>query len=376
MRILHISSARAFGGGERHLADLANALAACGHDVYVAVRPNSPLIDELNLPKENVITLPLRNALDAQSARALVKLTGSKKIEIVHAHMARDYPLAAYAARRNSGAKLIVTRHVLFPLSRLHKVTLARVSRVIAVSSAVAHRLRAQSLLPPEKITVVHNGIDLNRIEIARSRFQRAEFCRRWDLPAESLLVGSVGTLTPLKGHEDFLKAAAQVKKLVPGAFFVISGVDGSTTQGHRRSLEQLVEQLGLSESVRLIGWMDDITELFCALDVFVSASHSESFGLVIVEAMAAGAAVVATETEGAREIIQDGETAMLVPVRGVERMARAIASLLVDQEKRKQMAANARAVVQERFSLERMVDETEKIYSDPLIHTKQHEPG
>lgn len=367
MRILHISSARAFGGGERHLADLVNSLAARGHDVHVAVRPNSPLIGKLNLPKENVIRLPLRNALDAKSARALAKLTGSNKIEIVHAHMARDYPLAAYAARRNSGVRLIVTRHVLFPLSRLHKVTLARVSRVIAVSNAVERRLRAQSLVPPEKITVVHNGIDWRRTEIARSRFQRAEFCRRWDLPEKGLLVGSVGTLTPLKGHEDFLKAAAQVKELVPGAFFVISGVDGSTRHEHRTFLERLIPQLGLADRVRLIGWMDDVTELFCALDVFVSASQSESFGLAIVEAMAAGAAVVATETEGAREIIHDGETGVLVPVGGVETMARAIASLLVEQEKRRQMADNARAVVQARFSLERMVDATEKVYSEVL---------
>jgi len=363
LRILHISSARDFGGGERYLVDLVNALAARGHDLYVALRRGSPLIGKLKLPTENVITLPLRNALDARSAGTLAKLTSGHKIEIVHAHMARDYPLAAYAARRNPGARLIVTRHVLFPLSRLHKVTLARVSRVIAVSHAVERQVRAQALVPPGKITVIHNGIDCERIEKTRSGFNRPEFCQRWNLPADSLLVGSVGTLTPLKGHEDFLKAAAQIKNLCPQAFFIISGVDSSAGQTHRHALERSIKELGLVDRVCLIGWMDNISELFCALDVFVSASRSESFGLAIVEAMAAGAAVVATKTEGALEIVSDGVTGVLVPVGGTEHMAQVITELLLDPVKRRTISANAGAVVQERFSLKRMVEQTEKVY-------------
>ena len=201
LKILQISSAQAFGGGERHLTDLANSLAARGHEVHAVVRPKSPLLAELKLPGENVTTLPLRNALDARSASSLAKLVAVRRIEIVHAHMARDYPLAAYAVRRNPGTRLIVTRHVLFPLNRLHKVTLAHVSRVIAVSHAVARELQAQALIAPEKITVIQNGINWKKIAEARRRFDRAEFCRRWDLPVESSLVGSIGTLTVLKGH-------------------------------------------------------------------------------------------------------------------------------------------------------------------------------
>ncbi len=82
-------------------------------------------------------------------------------------------------------------------------------------------------------------------------------------------------------------------------AFFIVSGTESAATQEYRRRLERLIQQLGLSDRVRLIGRMEDISELYCALDVFVSASHSESFGLAIVEAMAAGAAVVATDTDG-----------------------------------------------------------------------------
>ena len=367
MKILQVSSAQAFGGGERHLADLANTLAARGHEVYVAARPNSPLNDELKLPRENILTIPLRNALDARSASALSKIVHSKQIEVVHAHMASDYPLAAYAVRRNPGSSLIVTRHLLFPLNRLHKVTLAHVSRVIAVSHAVARELRAQALISPDKITVIHNGIDLQKIERARQNFNREQFCRRWDLPAERTLIGTVGTLTFLKGHEDFLNAAAQLQERNLSAFFVISGIESSATNRYRRRLEDLIQELGLIDRVRLIGRMEDISELYCALDIFVSASHSESFGLAIVEAMAAGVAVVATGTDGAREIIDDGQTGILIPIGGIQAMVEEIIKLETDPARRAHLAQNARASVSKRFSLERMVEETEKVYEETL---------
>ena len=149
--------------------------------------------------------------------------------------------------------------------------------------------------------------------------------------------------------------------------FFVVSGVDSSPGQTYQATLERLIGELDLGDHVRLISWMDDITELFCALNIFVSASHSESFGLAIVEAMAAGAAIVSTETEGAREIIQDGKTGRLVPIGDAERTAQAIISLLRDSETRKQMADAAQTAAKERFSLARMVDETEALYGEVL---------
>jgi glycosyltransferase involved in cell wall biosynthesis len=367
LRILQLSSAQAFGGGERHLADLANALAARGHSVYAAVRPKSPLHEELELPKENVITLPLRNALDARSAAALAKLVQTQKIEIVHAHMARDYALAAYAVRRNPSARMIATRHLMFPLNRLHKISLTHVSRLIAVSNAVARELRTQGLIAPERIKVIQNGIDWKKIDQACERFKRASFCERWGLPADRPLVGSIGTLTLLKGHEDFLRAAAKLRAQAPAAFFIISGPESSATREYRIRLERLIEELGLSNNARIIGRMEDIGELHCALDVFVSASHSESFGLAIVEAMAAGTAVVATATDGAQEILRHGSTALLVPIGGIEPMVHAIHELLVNEKERQQIAANAQREARARFGIERMVDETEKVYSEVM---------
>ena len=148
MRILHICSAREIGGGERYLADLVNTLRRREHEVFAALRPRSPVLAELSsLPPENVIELPMRNALSVTSALRLSRFVRDHGIEIIHAHLARDYPIAALAAGRSS-ARLVLTRHVLFPLSRVHRLALRRTARVIAVSEAVAGGLRAQNIFP------------------------------------------------------------------------------------------------------------------------------------------------------------------------------------------------------------------------------------
>ena len=349
------------------MVDLTNALTARGHDLYAAVRPGSPLITHLGIPDDNVQTLPLRNALDVQSAHGLARFVKKHQIEVVHAHMARDYSLAAYAAGRNPIARFIVTRHVLFPLNRLHRGTLVRAARIIAVSAAVAHQLRSQRLVSHERIALVPNGVDVLRFARAGEKFDRVRFLRGKKLPPECLLVGSVGELRTLKRHHDFIRAAAIVAQEVPEAHFVIAGVDASASGETRMQLEDLVAQLRLGDRISFLGWLDDADELLCALDVFVSASQTESFGLAIAEAMAAGTAVVATETEGAREVIEDKKTGLLVPIGHFDSLAESIVMLLRDEDKRNQLGGRAREAINERFSLKRMVDEIEKIYLEPV---------
>ena len=368
LRILHISSAQAFGGGERYLADLANALVARGHDVFAVLRPDSPLVSELtSLPASNLVYLPLRNSLDAHSAGKLASFVKKNKIQLIHAHMARDYPLAAYACRRNPDARLIVTRHVLFPLNRLHRITLSRVARVVAVSDAVGRQLLMQRVIPRELVTVIHNGIDIDRFDKAKSEFDRRQSCNRWDVPEKGILIGSVGSLNPLKGHEQFLQAAALLTAQYPDAFFIVAGIDVTPAQINRANLERVIRELKLETKFRFIGKMDDVAPLFCALDIFVSASHSESFGLVIAEAMATETPIVATETEGAKEILRNGETGLLVKVRDVPDLANAIGKLLADEELRLRIGRRAGEEVRRRFPLEKMVNATEQVYQESV---------
>ena len=367
VRILQLSSARTRGGGERHFADLVGALIARGHEVCVALAPGTPLSAELkHLPATRVLTLPLRNALDLPSARALARFVRAQHVEIVHAHLGRDYPLAAFAARGR--ARLVITRHVPFPLSRLHRFVLARVARVIAVSGPVAAGLRAQKIFPADKIAVVPNGIDLAQSAALDPAAARAEWRARLSVQPDALLVGTVGDLSPVKGPDIFVRAAAHaVAHRACAATFLVAGEDYTADRRVREQLEQLIATHKLAGRVRLFGRVEELAPFLTALDVYVSASRAEAFGLAMVEAMACGVPVVATATDGAREIIEDGVTGRLVPVGAVAALADAVVALLADADRRAAMGTAARAAAYAHFGLARMVDATEQIYREVL---------
>ncbi len=368
MRILQISSARAFGGGERHFVDLADGLARRGHEVFAALRPGSPLRKRLAaISSDRVVTLPLRNALDLPSAFALARLAREHNIEIVHAHAARDYPLASVAARL-SRARLVITRHVLFPMSRAHSLLLADASRVIAVSQAVARSLLARKIFPEQKIRVVYNGIDVEGLSAVADELDRSAYRKRISSSVHArLLVGTLGELSAVKGQEDFVRASSLVAQEFDDAEFVIIGEDNSRRGDNRALLEKLISGFGLCGRVHLLGRRDDAAEILSCLDVFVAASRSEAFGLATVEAMACGAAVVATETAGAKEIVEDNLTGLLVPPRDAQAIAASVVRLLRDENLRTRLTSNARRTAKERWSLVRMLDETEALYQEIL---------
>ncbi|MEO6392830.1 MAG: glycosyltransferase family 4 protein [Pyrinomonadaceae bacterium] len=370
MNILQISSAGSIGGGERHLLDLVSGLVHRGQSVDLAVRPLSPLRSHLStFPVTRLHLLPLRNAMDLSSALALRRLVRERSIDIVHAHLARDYPLAAFAVRGSANAKLILTRHVLFRLSRFNRLTFGRAAYAIAVSEAVRQGLLAQRIISDERIRVIHNGVDLDRF--ARpDRIDSLQLAhKQLGVGPDTLLVGSVGSLVPLKGHEDFILAAFVVAKTMPNVHFVIVGDEPPGDEYTFNSLNRLIDQLSLSGRVHLLRLVPDVAPWLRAFDLFVSASHSESFGLAIVEAMAAGCPVVATDTEGAREILADGSNGKLTPIGDVPGLVSSISTLLAGSALRQRMGVAAQRVARERFKVERMVEQTEQLFQEALDH-------
>lgn len=363
MRVLQVSSARAFGGGERHLADLARGLHARGHELLVALREGSPLREQLSfLSAQNIYTLPLRNSLDLFSARRLARIARERGVDIIHAHVARDYAPAALAARLAPASRLVITRHVLFPLSPLNRLALSNVARVIAVSEPAARALRSQKIFDDDRVRVVENGVDPERFERARAEAERVD-------DKGTFRIGIVGELSEVKGQLEFVRAAALVvAEFGERVEFIIVGEDNSRGGEYRAQVERLVDELGLANRVRLLGRVEDALSLVVKLDVLVSASRSEAFGMAMAEAMFCGVAVVATATEGARSLIDDNVNGLVVPVGDVRALAAAVSSLLGDEGLRLRLGARAKQSARERFSLGRMVEATERVYAEAVL--------
>jgi len=237
------------------------------------------------------------------------------------------------------------------------------VDKVICVSQGVAKVMRDTGRVPDEKIAVVPNGTDFGSAEDAALRHTTQSLRQALGLEGR-VIVGTAGELSPHKGHEDFIRAAARVIEHNPEVAFVIAGEDPLPGKSYRAHLESLSSKLSLEKHIRLLGWIDDMLPFYQTLDLFVSAARMEPFGLVIVEAMASSTpAVIATATDGACEIIEDGVTGILVPVSDYEQLASAMRNLLVDVELRKDIVSRATKVAYERYSLDRMIEAVERIY-------------
>lgn len=357
MKILQINSAKAFGGGEKHLVDLCKGLQNQGNEIFVIVRPNNQWENKLDfLSKKNLIHIPLRNSADIFSAQKIAEFVRENKIDVIHAHVARDYPIAALASRLTE-TPLVLTRHLTYKLNTLHRLIFKQASKIIAVSNGVAESLKY--FADKEKLVVIYNGVDISEFQNVE---KNTELIDKFGLKSK-LVVTTIGELREHKGQEDFIRAAAVIAKKYKDVKFLIVGKDNSKSQEYRIFLEDLVEKLNLQNKIIFAGWQDKMAEIYGLTDIFVSSARSEPFGLVIAEAMATGKAIVATKTVGATELLQNNENGKLVSVKDIVKLAEAIIEFLDDESLRLKLGKNAEIRAKEFFSLEKMVSETENIY-------------
>ena len=362
VKILHISSAKTFGGGERHLVDLCRELQRRGHEVFVALRPTNEWQDRLDfIPRENFLHISIRNSFGMFSAKRIGRFLVEHEIDIIHAHVARDYIAASIACRIATNSRFVLTRHVVFSMKPFHRYALRNVDAAIAVSPAVATQL--ERIFPASSIFIVPNGLVID--PPADREAVASAFRRDHGIPIDAPLIGTIGELKPLKGQRDFLLAAAEIIKSAPDSRFVIAGRDATADSRHCRELRRLAHVVGLDSRVVWLDWLDDVQPLLLALDIFVSPSHSESFGLAILEAMMNGCCVVATDTDGARELI--GDAGLIVPVGDPLALAVAVKMLIANPDEAARMSFKLANVAHERFSMERMVAATDALYNRVL---------
>ncbi|MGQ0541652.1 MAG: glycosyltransferase family 4 protein [Blastocatellia bacterium] len=365
---MHISSAKIYGGGERHVADLCRGLQSRGHEVFAALRPTNEWQKRLSfLQPENILHVSIRNSFGVLSALKIADFVKEHEIEIVHAHVARDYIPASIACLAAKKANFFLTRHVLFPLKPFNKFALKNLTRAIGVSDAVGAQLR--SIFPKEIVSVIPNGINVSNFDSDESKRLDEEFRSLHNIPFDAILVGTLGELKELKGQRDFVLAAAEIVKEIPDCRFVIAGKDNSIDKSFRRELKRLVKVFELEDRFLWLDWLEDAAPFYAAADVFVSPSHSESFGLAMLEAMIHGKAIAATATEGAKELL--GRDDVLVPIKDPVALAKKIVEMIRDKELRSKIGTEFRSRAAERFDLKRMVEETEHLYENVLGSNK-----
>ncbi|MEA2178714.1 MAG: L-malate glycosyltransferase [Solirubrobacteraceae bacterium] len=280
---------------------------------------------------------------------------------VVHANSTRA-ALSCAVARRLGGPPLVVHVHDVLGDDRVSRLVRAVILATADVVLANSEHVRASVERPDgPPVLVVDNPVDLERFDPAAADGPRIR--RELGLaPADPLLV-LVGQITPWKGQETAIRALAELPPRLAATRLAVVGETVFTTAGtrfrnesYREELERLASDLGVGERVLFLGARDDVPDVLAAADVALVPSWEEPFGRVVIEAMAMGVAVVATEVGGPREILSAGGGVLVAP-RAPEAWAAAITRLLDDPAARRDAGETGRAQARQRYGLQRFVE-------------------
>ncbi len=358
--IYHLDREPGFRGGERQLLYLAAALRARGRRNVVCSRPGSELEAEAR-----------RQGFETLAAPALGLVWRARREgAIIHAHTGHAAGTAALAAW--AGVPAVSHRRVDFAVSGLSaRLKYGAAAKIVCVSKAIAGIMKAAGA-PEDRLAVIPDGLPVTAEEsgwaaVEPGRFvppgasERAAFrqalASEFRFPPESVLIGNLAALVPHKDHDTLLAAAVIVLLQRPAVKFLIAG-----RGPEEASLFESIKRMGLLGKVILMGHRPDPIPLLKALDIYVQSSWGEGMGSVLIEAAACGVAIAATTAGGIPEVVEAGETGLLVAPRHPEALAASLIRLIDDKDLRAGFAAEGRGRVS-RFGLTRMANDMEKIY-------------
>ncbi len=292
----------------------------------------------------------------------LVRLIRLRGVAILHAHEFFMNTLGLMASRL-TGVPLVATVHGKnYYADRLRRRIAYRLvgrfaGRMVTVSEDNKRFLAERIGIPRSRVQVIPNGVplDQNASEAGISALRKA-----LGLNHHNEIVGTVGSLYPVKGHKYLIDAARAVLRRFQEAVFLIVGRGGLLEE-----LEAQADQLGIASHLRFLGHREDVRDLLSVCDVFVLPSLSEGLPLALLEAMAAGVPAVATRVGGVGEVLEDRKTGLLVPPGDSRALAQGIMTLLEDRSLARELADAARGMVASRFSLTGMVHAYQDLYSE-----------
>lgn len=301
-----------------------------------------------------------------QAIWQIMRIIRKRQVDIVNTHASRDHLIGAVAARL-SGRRPIVVK-TKYHSALLEKGFMSRLlyqwlsDCVITMGEASRRQLIAKHHFLPERIVSIPTGVDLNLFDPNRYDPERT----RSELGYSSgPLIGIIGAFMTWKGHEDFVAMAGEVLKTIPDARFYIVGTGVPKDVQHVR---KAISHYGLQAEVFLLGYREDIPQILSAIDLLVHCSNpNEGIPQAVLQALAMEKPVVATKVEAIPEAVFDGINGYLVPPRDIRALSNRVGNLLQDDLKRKAFGQAGRRLVNERYSMEGMLDRIEKLYDGLL---------
>jgi glycosyltransferase involved in cell wall biosynthesis len=364
MKVLHIISSGGMYGAEAVILTLSRIMNTGPHQSVLGVfsnsaRPNLQLYEAATAENIEAHLISCTGQLDRSVPAAIRKLVQQIGADIVHAHGYKA-DIYLYLAMRGRSTATISTCHTWYDndlalriYGLLDRFALKSYAGIVAVSKEVEQRL-LDAGVSRDRIRLIRNGIDLRSFSSSDGSAQPET--------NRPLKVGLVGRLSPEKGVDVFLRAAAEVLIELPSTRFVVVGDGPDHIQ-----LQTLINELHIEHAAYLHGREEDMPSFYRSLDLMVSSSRQEGLPMALLEGMASGLPLVATAVGAVPTVVQNGQTGLLVPPEDNKELAAAILKLLRDPQTRQAYGHAARELVADQYSAERMTADYLQLYEHVL---------
>jgi len=350
--ILHIDTELTWRGGENQILQLIlRSKSEVKH--HIAVRPSS--IAEKRFKEVCPVVLAnMRGGLSIFAAWRLVKYCEKHSIQVIDAHTSNAHSIGLMMKFFCPKLKLVVHRRVDFvpkkDLINRKKYLSKKIDKFVAISNAIKQVLVSYGI-PEKSIVVIPSAIDFQKYHQYKKKNEKQKLADTFSLDSKLVFLGNASAFTHQKGYDTLLKAYKIVKDKGYKFHAFLAG-DGDLL----KSIEDLRAHLNLEYEVTLLGFIDDVPQFLSALDILTISSRFEGLGTIVLEAIGAGLAVVATEAGGIPEMIIHQKTGLLSPIDNSEQFADAIIKLLSSQQLRSQLANEALSHASGNFDINNMV--------------------
>ena len=359
LKVLYVLNHAGKAGTERYVESLISRLDNKCIKAYFAYNEDGLLVKKLQELGIDTFRVVMRNRYDLKAAREISVLCRKLSIDVIHTHYLRENYIALLSRFFNPSVRVIYTNHFILKNDFVTRVSncilTALESRVIAVCN------RGREML-------VQNGMNRNKIEVLFNAVDPSY----WKQPVESNLREEYGIsrdefvllcasrFAHDKGHSYLVNALAELSAITDKPFKCVLAGDGPLLE----DVKKQVEQLGLGNKVVFTGFRSDIKNLFYGSDIYINASEHEALSFLILEALASGLPLIATDMGGNSDIVNaDTGCGILVKYGNARELAEAIKSLMNDEKLREGLKENALKAVDDRFNLDKMVEKTYNLY-------------
>ena len=369
MKILYSCLSQSWGGMEMFTITSVEQLLKRNIQTELLCYPGSSIYTHAKKKGITLHTIKVRGYFHPLMIKKVVSIIKKNNFDLVHTQASKDLWVLSPALRFVSKhIPLLMTKQVgsfIVKKDFLHKYIYNRVTYALAISEVIKTNLLDTCPIGQDKVLLLHNSVDTKKFDPAFA--QREKIRNEFKIEENEIVTGMLARFSPGKGHEEFIEAAKVLVKLYDNLKFLIVGEPSRGENNYGEKIVNLVKNYGLEEKIIFTGFRSDTSDVISAMDIFAFPSHSEAFGIALVEAMSMGKPTVCSSSDGVLDIAVEGETSYLFEKQNAEDLTNKLKLLIESKDLREQFGAAGRKRAIENFDLDLLTERVIYIYKRAL---------